>query len=207
MRLKIILPVLLLALAAFGTIFLVKHHFTRSTSLPADKPVIRAEHRNVQRKPNELTDTFELPERRENTPAHIRPATLPPLESVAQKASETDSEVIDAEIERLQEWSSNHDASSLSNILSGLSSSNREVRQAAIDAAKQFGSTNAIPALKAAAETASDLREKIDFLEAAEFLSLPPLPMNSLPAGLQEHMKTAAREMREAEMNQSGGQN
>ena len=38
---------------------------------------------------------------------------------------------------------------------------------------KQFGSTNAIPALKAAAMNTTDTEEQIALLEAADFLSLP----------------------------------
>ena len=48
-----------------------------------------------------------------------------------------------------------------------------EERQAAIDAAKQFESTNAIPALKAAAANAEDNEEAIAMLEAADWLALP----------------------------------
>jgi len=101
----------------------------------------------------------------------------PPTNAVTPELSQ---EAIDAEVDRLQDWSMNDDPESLSNILADLTNSVKEVRDAAIDAAKQFGSTNAIPALKAAAETTDDLQEKIAYLEAADFLSLPGLEFSGL---------------------------
>jgi hypothetical protein len=80
-----------------------------------------------------------------------------------------------AEIDRLQEWGMNNDSNSLNHILADLPHSDKEVRAAAIEAAKQFGSADAIPALKAAADSAEDTGDKIAYLEAADFLALPSL--------------------------------
>ena len=82
---------------------------------------------------------------------------------------------IEAETDRLQQLSMSDDPISLSNILADLTSPEKEIRAAAIEATKQFGSTNAIPALKAAAEASEDHEEKAAFLEAVDFLSLPSL--------------------------------
>jgi len=111
-----------------------------------------------------------------NTVTSVAPAPtfIPPAPVVTNILTpEQHQEVIDAETDRLQEWSVNDDPASLSNILADLTNSDKEIRVAAIEAAKQFGSADAIPALKAAAETTDDVREKIDYLEAADFLSLP----------------------------------
>jgi hypothetical protein len=80
---------------------------------------------------------------------------------------------IDVEIDRLQQLSMNDDPASLSNILADLNNSEKEVRQAAVEAAKQFGSTKAIPILKAVAANTDDAQEQTTLLEAADFLSLP----------------------------------
>ena len=80
---------------------------------------------------------------------------------------------IDAEIDRLQQFSMNDDLTSLSNILADLINPEKEVRQASIEAAKQFGSTNAISTLKAVAANTDDTREQIALFEAVDFLSLP----------------------------------
>jgi hypothetical protein len=82
---------------------------------------------------------------------------------------------IDAETDRLQQWSMDNDPASLSNILADLTNSEKEIRDAAIEAAKQFGSTNAIPTLKAVAANTTDPDEQIALLEAANFLSLPSM--------------------------------
>jgi len=80
-----------------------------------------------------------------------------------------------AEIDRLQEWGMNNDTNSLNHILADLPHSDKEVREAAIEATKQFGSADAIPALKAAADSAEDTEDKIAYLEAAKFLALPSM--------------------------------
>jgi hypothetical protein len=80
---------------------------------------------------------------------------------------------IDTETDRLQQWSMSDDPASLSNILADLTNSEKEVREAAIEAAKQFGSINAIPTLKDMAANDEDPEEKAALLEAADYLALP----------------------------------
>jgi hypothetical protein len=85
-----------------------------------------------------------------------------------------------AEIDRLQQWEMNDDPQSLSNILADLTSPEKSIREAAIEATKQYGSTNAIPALKAAAINSTDPQEQIDMLQAANFLTLTPFSDRSI---------------------------
>src|SRR5208282_3514020 len=61
-----------------------------------------------------------------------------------------------AGIDRLQDWSMNDDAESLNHIVAGLTSPEKEIREAAIEATKQSGSTNAISALKADADSGGE---------------------------------------------------
>ena len=82
---------------------------------------------------------------------------------------------IKAEQNRLYDWSMNNDPQSLASILSDLHSPEKEIRMAAIEAAKQFDDTNAIPVLKAEAANSDDTEEAIAMLEAADFLSIPDL--------------------------------
>ena len=91
--------------------------------------------------------------------------------------------MIAQETERLAQWSMNDDAQSLSNILGDLASPEKEIRMAAIEATEQFGSTNAIPILKAMAANTDDHEEAMALLEAADFLSLPdyPFPVQAPP--------------------------
>ena len=88
---------------------------------------------------------------------------------------------IDAEKNRLFDWEAKDDDQSLSNILGDLTSPEKEVRLAAIEATKQFGSSNAIPVLKGIAANTDDTDEQKALLDAAEFLSLTPLSSYSGP--------------------------
>ncbi len=103
-----------------------------------------------------------------------KPASLPPPSPIASDAP-APAPTPDEEIDRLREWGRNNDPQSLSNILADLTSPDKDVREAAIEAAKQFGSTNAIPALKAAAINSTDTDEQIEMLQAAQFLALPSI--------------------------------
>ena len=86
---------------------------------------------------------------------------------------------IDAEIQRLFQAGMSDNPDDLATILADLSSPEKEIREAALQAAKQFGSTNAIPALQAAAATATNPKEQAELLDAADFIALPAL--SSLP--------------------------
>jgi CheY-like chemotaxis protein len=80
---------------------------------------------------------------------------------------------INEETERLAVWAMNNDPQSLSNILGDLTSPEKEIRTTAIEAVKQFDSTDAIPVLKAMAANMEDHDEADALLEAADFLALP----------------------------------
>jgi HEAT repeat protein len=112
---------------------------------------------------------------------------------------------MDAEIARLDALSMSEDPANLPVILEGLASPEREVREAARDAAREFGDTNAIPALMTAAEAADDIEEKIDFLEAAEFLSNPVMSFAEGPPRTAEQIQAdeQRRLQREARRQQS----
>ena len=61
-------------------------------------------------------------------------------------------------------------------ILSELNNRDPSIREAAVDAAVQFGSRDAIPRLMEAAARTDAPEEKSAILEAIEFLKLPTLP-------------------------------
>jgi hypothetical protein len=125
------------------------------------------------------------------TPA---PAPAPAPAPVAVKKTLTPEEhqaAIDVETDRLSTWAMNNDPQSLSNILSDLTSPEKEIRMAAVEAAKQFESINAIPALKAAAANAADNQEAIAMLEAADWLALPDANLSSSGTGTRPQLTPA----------------
>jgi hypothetical protein len=124
---------------------------------------------------------------------------------------------MDAEIQRLFQAGMSDNPDDLTVILADLSSPEKEIREAAIQAAKQFGSTNAIPTLQAAAATATNPREQAELLEAADFIALPsvgslPPPTPKTPEEIQAKKQQIAQWQadRQAKLQQhlrSPGQN
>jgi hypothetical protein len=178
MRPKIVFALLLLALLVLGAVFLLKQHWGNAATPP---PV------------NESV-----------TPAPVASVAPPPTPIPAAPAAtntptpEQREAAIDAETDRLQEWSMSDDPASLSNILADLTNPEKEIREAAIEAAKQFGSSNAIPTLKAVAANTTDTEEQIALLEAANFLSLPSMTFGG-PAAPQTPEQIQAAAQRRAE--------
>jgi hypothetical protein len=141
-------------------------------------------------------------------PAPVPVVTLTPEQRQA---------AMDAEIQRLFQAGMSDNPDDLATILADLSSPEKEIREAAIQAAKQFGSTNAIPALQAAAATATNPREQAELLEAADFIALPsvgslPPPTPKTPEEIQAKKQQIAQWQadRQAKLQQhlrSPGQN
>jgi hypothetical protein len=132
--------------------------------------------RNPLAGPATGTETTALPATSVANPprAALPPMTFPaPPVSVAPLTPEQRQLAIEAETDRLEELSMSDNPADLTPILADLASPEKEIRDAAIEATKQFGSPDAIPALQAAAANTSDPEEKADLLEAADFLALP----------------------------------
>jgi len=123
---------------------------------------------------------------------------------------------IESETTRLQEWSTQDDPASFSGILNDLTNSEKPVRMAAIEAARQFGGSDAISVLRADAANAADTDEKIALLQAADFLSLPtiadendqlPKTPEQIQAAQQSRERSAARRQflmqKHAQINQA----
>jgi len=75
----------------------------------------------------------------------------------------------------LMDLAMNDDKDSLNTILSELTNRDPDIRQAAIDAAVQFHSRDAIPRLQEASLQTDDAKERAAIHEAIEFLKLPSL--------------------------------
>ena len=98
----------------------------------------------------------------------------PSEESVGTPEQRQDAYVASRAAE-LMELAMNEDTASLTTILSELGNRDPRVRKAAVDAAVQFHSRDAIPALEEAVSQTDDARERVAILEAIEFLKLPTL--------------------------------
>jgi HEAT repeat protein len=78
-------------------------------------------------------------------------------------------------IAELEDLSMNDDADSLKKILAAVTDKSPEIRRAALEAAMQFGSRDAIPELRKISTNTGDLKERTEIQKAIEFLQLPSL--------------------------------
>jgi hypothetical protein len=197
MRPKFVFALISLAALILGASLFLKQHLQNASAPPTraeiKTPALVTDSSNV-------TSVAPVPTFISPTPAFISPA--PAATNIL--TPEQHQTAIDAETDRLQEWSVNDDPASLSNILVDLTNPDKEIRVAAIEAAKQFGSADAIPALKAAAEATDDLQEKIDYLQAADFLSLPGISDSSvqLPLTPEQIQANAQRDAERVALDQ-----
>jgi hypothetical protein len=161
MRPKFLLVLFAVILVIAGGIVLVK----RDTTKPA--PVVDA------------TSVTTAPV---NAPTPTAPVPAPAPEAVVTKPPETPEEhqaAVDAEVSQLNKLSYKNNAASLAAIEADLTSPEKSIRVAAIEAAKQFGDTNAIPVLRGDAASSQDMDEQIAMLQAAQFLAVPEADLNA----------------------------
>jgi hypothetical protein len=158
MRPKIVILILLAGLAGVTGIILIKHR----GSPPPAAPITVAKTKPAT--PQTAPTITAVPP---HAPAPVAAAPTPEQQQAA----------IDAEKDRLEQWSMNDDTASLSNILVDLTNPDKEIRMAAIEGTEQFGSTNAIPILKNLAAHNEDPEEKAALIEAANFIALPSLEL------------------------------
>jgi hypothetical protein len=137
--------------------------------------------------PSEVPRDTELPQKLRSVNHPVSPT--PRLSSVSVHSPLPDAYLnpehrevgVAREVDRLNTLSMNSDPESLHAILEDLRHPEREVRETAIRAVKEFGSTNAIPSLKAAVDATEDIEEKMALLEAEKFLLLPKIDFVSEP--------------------------
>ena len=180
MRPKIAILILLMGVVAITGILLIKHPVADSAPvLPSPLAAAQPQPSPVEASPNRF-------------PTPPAAATAGQTEATKTVLTEDQREAaIDAETGRLLQWAMMDDAASLSNILADLTSPEAEIRAAAIVAAEQFDSTNAIPALRAVADVTTNAVELAALWEAIKFISLPnlfegsPPHQRAKPAGAQ----------------------
>jgi hypothetical protein len=164
MRPKFVFALFLSVLVALGMLFFLKRALTKP-ELSADSG------------PKKVVSTIVTSQAASLAKRARIPVVSNPMTPEEHQAA------VDAEVERLQDLSANNDAASLTAILNDLTSPDKTVRLAAIEAAKQFGSADAIPTLKADAATAQDPEEQTAMLEAADILSLPDMTLGGSDNG------------------------
>lgn len=80
---------------------------------------------------------------------------------------------VDAKADELVKLSWTDDSDSLKRILAELENPEQEIRKAALQAAANFGSRDAVPYLESLVATSTDAEEKISLIQTAEQLKMP----------------------------------
>jgi hypothetical protein len=80
---------------------------------------------------------------------------------------------VEKRVGELSDLGMTDDPEALKTILSEIKNTDTDIRKAAIEAAKQFGSADALPKLEEALSTAETTSDKQDLQDAIEFLKLP----------------------------------
>lgn len=166
MRVKLILSLLAMAaLAFFGYRYFSNQNkpaTSEAETVAPALPTASLPHKDLERQseapPTEPANT--------NNPAND-PA-LAARGSVAEHGV-----YVEKRVAELQDLAMDDDPKSLQIILSELTNREPEIRHAAVDAAVQFGSRDAIPLLSDAALQTDDAEERASMLSAAEYLKLP----------------------------------
>ena len=175
MRPPIVIALLLVGLAGFGGILLLKKLITPappatiSVAQPPAAPAAPQEFKPVAPQiPHAATNILPM--------AAVKPAAPVPPVAVRTADDPAKNEAdIQAHIDRLETLQGNDDAESLQAILSELTNSDKTIRAAAVESTIQFGSRDAIPVLKDLAARTGDPVEKKQLVDAADFLALPTL--------------------------------
>jgi hypothetical protein len=164
MRAKVILPVAVLALL----ILLPAAYFHFRPETPA-APVSEAPAATSQ----DVAQAAPIPKiLRRATPDHVEQGL--PTHSVAPDGSQEDHQTYVLERKaQLAEMGMSDDPANLKAILGEMENPEPEIRGAALQAAVQFGSKDAIPTLQNELNWATDPEEKVEIQKAINFLQLP----------------------------------
>lgn len=175
MRPRIVIPVLVLGLLAVALAVLFRPPSTPTESQPAEDAVTQPSTDAPPTIPNPGAQAAKT-DHTGTKPPQVLPADGGQASSGMDGSPEEQHKAyVEARITELQDLSANNDKESLQTILSELTNRDPEVRTAAVEAAKQFGSRDAIPSLQDAMAQTDDQAEKTEINEAIEFLKLPSL--------------------------------
>jgi len=173
MRSKVVVPLLALALVILGGLLLFQRmgKGEANTSDTLDSEALMGQGSSEPAAANPQTSQAQAKELAQSS---VKPAPRAQAGFAAATESSNNS-YVDTRVEQLQELALTSDASSLETILSELNNPEGAIRKAAIEAAAQFGSRDAIPKLTEAAAQTDDAKDKVALTEAIDFLKLPSL--------------------------------
>src|SRR2546429_8368345 len=168
MRPRIVSIVVALSLLVFGSLFMICQNSNRFPKRTDTQPAA-----SNTTQPSEASASA-TSQPADQTPAPPGSSTQPGIQPAASPEEEHKT-YVEQRSAQLMDLAMTDDRSSLDSILSELTNRDPEIRKAALDAAIQFGSRDAIPKLADAASQTDDPNEKTAITDAIEFLKLPSL--------------------------------
>ncbi len=127
----------------------------------------------VEEAPDPVAEEFAVGPKGMGQAEGLSPAVRAVGSATLETADSSATDYVQNRVAQLAGLGMNDDPDSLRIIVSELGCRNREIRQAAREAAVQFGSADAIPALAESMLETDDGLEKADIQKAIEFLGLP----------------------------------
>ena len=180
MRPKIVLAILGFGVIALAGLFILRQQHGAATESPINAPPLIAASSDSQQA-NAAKSNVTRPLGVDMN-ASGRSATPAIATSTSNSAGVSPSrgdtgltheEYVEKRVGELMDLGMSDDPRALKTILSELANPEAEIRQAAIEATKQFGSTDAIPALQSAMTNGVSADDRQDLKDAIEFLKLP----------------------------------
>jgi hypothetical protein len=169
MRPKIVIAILLLALAVLGiAVFLSRPRIRPAGGAPPNLPVA---HTTTNPLPAAAPPVETV-----SAPAPAAVASANPVAAAPPAVQETNhEEYVQDRVAELMALAMNDDSNSFDTIWSELSNPDKDIRAGALEAVVQFGARSAAPRLRDLAALTQDPAEKAKIIDAADFLELPPL--------------------------------
>lgn len=161
MRAKVVIMVAVLGLPIFGALF--AFHKNAAGSATVSNPSPRQAASPAKTEPAE------------ESPVVTAKSAIQPDNKSTFASEDAHKAYVEQRSSQLMDLAMNDDRTSLDTILSELTNRDPEIRKAALEAAIQFGSRDAIPKLADAASQTDDPNEKAALNDAIEFLKLPSL--------------------------------
>jgi hypothetical protein len=175
MWIKLVTGVLVLGVAALVAWFLAGPKPAGPTDLQAPPGADQSADAGTTNATSGTESPNEVPREPASPSLAAKEGTSGSDELMAETPEAKQEAYVAARVAELQDLGMENDPASLDTILSELDNADPGIRLAAVDAAVQFGSRDAIPRLTTAAAQASDPKEKSAILDAIEFLSMPTL--------------------------------
>ena len=169
MRPKIIIIVVTLGLIVFGTLFAIRQSANRSTRNSEPQPTA-----STTTQPSDALASAKAQSVTERAAAPSGSGT-PSAANSTTAAEDAHQAFVEKRTAELMDIAMTDDRANLDIILSELNNRDPEIRKAALEAAIQFGSRDAIPKLADAVSQTDDPNEKAALTDAIEFLKLPSL--------------------------------